>query len=182
MVERVAGASGRSAFTLLDVAAGTGELPQTVRTLVAPSIDLRVTLLDRRASHLGNSAARKTVGDALALPFCDASFDFVHCCLFVHHLAPNEVLAFAREALRCSRVALLINDLLRDPIHLALAHAGRPIYRSRLTRHDAPASIRQAYTTAEIRRILEQCGAARLEITRHWFYRVAAIAWKDARV
>src|SRR5947199_5866128 len=37
----------------------------------------------------------------------------------------------------------LINDLVRSWLHLAFVYTGMPLYRSRLTRHDAPASVRQ---------------------------------------
>jgi len=178
MIERVARASGRSSFSMLEVAAGTGDLPRSVGTgLDQGGIGLEVTLLDRCAGHM-RDGGKKVAGDALALPFPDSSFDLISCCLFVHHLAPAEVTAFVKEALRCSCVAVLINDLVRHPVHLAAAYAGRLIYRSRLTRNDAPASVRQAYTTREMRGLLERSGAARTEIARHYFYRMGAIAWK----
>jgi ubiquinone/menaquinone biosynthesis C-methylase UbiE len=180
MVERVARASGKSDFSVLEVAAGSGDLPQSVRARLQRSgINLQLTLLDRNSSHLVNGGT-KVAGNALALPFRDGSFDLVTSCLFVHHLAPDEVQVFVKEALRCSRVAVLINDLVRNPVHLAVAIAGRPIYRSRITRNDAPASVRQAYTPEEMREMLEQSGAAGVEITRHYFYRMGAIVWKNA--
>jgi ubiquinone/menaquinone biosynthesis C-methylase UbiE len=123
---------------------------------------------------------RKVVGDALALPFRDSTFDLINCCLFVHHLSPEQVTVFIKEALRCSRVAVLINDLIRHPVHFAMACAGRLIYRSRITRNDAPASVRQSYTPEEMRNMLQESGAARIEITRHYFYRMGAIVWKMA--
>ena len=92
------------------------------------------------------------VGDAVALPFSNGSFDVVSCCLFAHHLSPPDLVSFAREASRVARTAVLINDLIRDPLHLALVYAGLPLYRSRLTRNDAPASVRQAYTVSEMHR------------------------------
>jgi ubiquinone/menaquinone biosynthesis C-methylase UbiE len=124
------------------------------------------------------NGGNKVAGDALALPFPDGSFDLISCCLFAHHLSPAELAVFVKEALRCARVALLINDLVRDPVHLAAAYAGRLIYRSRLTRNDAPASVRQAYTMQEMRDMLERSGAVRTEIERNYFYRMGAIAWK----
>ena len=178
MIERVARESGTSSFSMLEVAAGSGELPELIRSeLHSKGISLQLTLLDRRPSHLGHGANR-VAGDALALPFPNSSFDLVSCCLFVHHLSPPEVNAFVKEALRCSRVAVLINDLVRHPVHLAAACAGRLIYRSRITRNDAPASVRQAYTTSEMRGMLEQSGASRMEIVRRYFYRMGAILWK----
>jgi ubiquinone/menaquinone biosynthesis C-methylase UbiE len=179
MIERVAWATGRSHFSVLEVAAGTGDLPQSVRTRLQRSgIGLELMLLDRCSSHMGDGE-NKVVGDALALPFRDGSFDLISCCLFIHHLTPEEVSVFVKEALRCSRVAVLINDLVRHPLHLALANAGRLIYRSRLTCNDAPASVRQSYTTEELREMLESSSAPAIEITRHFFYRMGAVVWKN---
>src|SRR5271165_2601712 len=142
--------------SLLEVASGNGYLPQAVRQRLGRALDLHVTLLDRSRSHL-NGNRRSVTADALALPFADNSFDLVSCNLFAHHLPPKELQRFAREALRVCRTAFLINDLVRDPLHLALSYAGFPLYRSRITRNDAPASVRQSYTPDELRTILQPC-------------------------
>jgi hypothetical protein len=63
-------------------------------------------------------------------------------------------------------------------VHYALACAGRAFYRSRLTRHDAPASVRRAYTVREMAGMLGASSAARVEVTQHYLYRMGAIAWK----
>jgi ubiquinone/menaquinone biosynthesis C-methylase UbiE len=178
LLERVANATKRTSFSLLEVAAGSGDVPRAVRhRLAAQGIQLEVTLLDRRASHVGNGN-HTVVGDALALPFCDESFDLVGSGLFVHHLSPSQVVQYASEALRVCRLAMLTNDLIRHRLHLAVAQAGIPIYRSRLTRHDAPGSVRQAYTIAEMRDLVQKAGPARIEIERHYFFRMGLIAWK----
>src|SRR5205807_2321225 len=140
-------------------------------------LELEVTLLDQAASHFGGVAndlvppnhngARFVVGSALSLPFRDSSFDLVGSVLFVHHLGPDQLVRFVNESLRVCRKAVLINDLIRDPIHLALVYCGFPLYRSRLTRNDAPASVRQAYTQDEMRDILSRTNAARVEIDSH---------------
>ena len=119
------------------------------------------------------------MGDALALPFCDASFDLVCSELFVHHLSPDQLVHFAREGLRVCRKAFLINDLVRHPLHLALSYAGFPLYRSRLTRNDAPASVRQAYTQQEMLEMLREAGGSRTEIESCYLYRMGVILWKQ---
>jgi ubiquinone/menaquinone biosynthesis C-methylase UbiE len=174
----IAGTPNRS-FSLLEVASGSGYLPAQVSRRLTPDLDLNITLLDRARSHL-NGNGRSVAGDALNLPFAEGSFDLVSCNLFVHHLDAEEVQRFAREALRVCRIALLINDLVRDPLHLALSYAGFPLYRSRITRNDAPASVRQAYTPEELRSLLQPSGAARIHISRHYLYRMGIIAWKQA--
>jgi hypothetical protein len=181
MVRRIAQRSGLTSFTVLEVAAGAGDTPQMVQKDLRPlNIDLQYTLLDRAASHLGNgvSGFAQVAGDALALPFSDGAFALVSCNLFTHHLNSEQVVGFAREGLRVCRTAFLINDLVRSPIHLGLVYASTPLYSSRLTRHDAPASVRQAYTPQEMLDLLKQTEAACVEIERHYFYRMGIIAWK----
>jgi len=47
-----------------------------------------------------------------------------------------------------------------------------------LTRHDAPASVRAAYTPEEMRGLIAQTAAARVEILRHYLFRMGVIVWK----
>ena len=180
MVEQVVSATGRRELSLLDVGAGSGDVAQAVaRQLRSRGIALKVTLLDRVASHLvAADGARRVAGDGLALPFRESSFDLVGSALFVHHLEPDEVVQFVNEALRVARLAVVINDLRRNSLHLGLVYSGFPLYRSRLTRHDAPASVLRAYTPQEMLGILGRTRAARVELTRHYLCRMGAIAWK----
>ena len=162
----------------LDVAGASGDIAAlATEALAEKGIALKPALLDRSAAHL-NGKFPSVCGDALALPFHDNSFDVVGSSLFIHHLEPPEIARFMKEALRVARHAVVINDLIRNPVHLALIYAGRTVYRSRLTRHDAVASVRRAYTVEEIRSILGQTGAAEIEIKRYFLFRMGVIAWK----
>ena len=139
-----------TSLSWLDVAGARGTTASmTASVLSLQGIHVKPVTLDRAASHMDRGAA-SVCGDALQLPFLDNSFDVAGCCLFLHHLEPEEITAFVCEALRVARHAVLINDLIRNPLHLLIAQVGRPIYRSRLTRHDAPASVRRAYTRREL--------------------------------
>jgi SAM-dependent methyltransferase len=166
-----------SRLTYLDVACASADNIQAFKRK-HPSIDFDITVLDRSPTHLPRGGVRAVCGDALTLPFHKQSFDVVGCSLFIHHLEPAQILAFAQESLRVARHAVLINDLVRSPVHYAFALAGLPLYRSRLTRHDAPVSVRRAYTPSELSGILKPCGAARIEVTRHYFYRMGLILWR----
>lgn len=178
LIERVARTTGASELAMLDVAAATGDIASRAQQETAKrGIRLRVTLLDRATSHFGPGLPR-VAGDALSLPFADSSFDLVGCSLFTHHLEPDEIVRFVGEGLRVARCAVLINDLRRHPVHLALTYAGRVLYRSRLTWHDGPVSIRRAYTVGEMRELLAQTAAARVEISHHYLYRMGVIAWR----
>ena len=178
LVRQALGNNRNQSASLLEVAAGAGFLPAKIRERMSPHLDLKITLLDRARTHL-NGSSQAVAGDARALPFADNSFDLVSCNLFVHHLAPEEFRQFAREALRVCRIAFLINDLVRDPLHLALTYAGFPLYRSRITRNDAPASVRQAYTPAELNELLQPLASGPVQISRHYLYRMGIVAWKQ---
>lgn len=181
MIERVARQTGRREFSLLDVAAGSGYVPEAVaRVLARKGIRLDITLADRSPAHIG-ACANGISADAAALPFRDRSFDLVSCSLFAHHLAPDELVRFAAEGLRVCRTAMLINDLRRNALFLALVYAGFPLFRSRFTRHDAPASVRAAYTEAEIAEILSAAPAARIEVHRSYLFRMGIILLRGAR-
>jgi len=170
-------------FLLLDVGSGAGYVPLAVaHQLRTQAVKLRLVLVDRSSRHLPRSSCSSAVSvaaDALALPFGDRCVDVVSCALFAHHLEPDEIVCFVNEALRVARSAVLINDLRRSWLHLAAVYAGFPLYRSRLTRHDAPASVRRAYTPDELEAILKRTRAHRIEIRNHYFFRMGAIAWKS---
>ncbi len=204
MVERMAEVKRASSFSLLEVASGSGYVPLLVRGRVAQrGISLAVTLLDRAHSHLvseshlvsrshpvpdacsdGNSEsnAHAITADALALPFRDEAFDLVSCNLFAHHLSPQQLAAFVGEALRVSRVALLINDLVRHPVHLGLVYSSFPLMSTRVAWLDGLTSVRRAYTANEIRQMVSLHAPAetQIEITRHYLFRMGVIVWKKS--
>jgi ubiquinone/menaquinone biosynthesis C-methylase UbiE len=183
MFTKVAKRVGSKSISALEIAAGVGDVPVAVQcNLRSRGINMSFTLLDRVSTHFGrlhsNGNRNAVVADALCLPFADSSYDVIHCCLFAHHLSPAELVSFVNESLRVSRTAVLINDLIRNPVHLAFVYAGLPLFRSRITWHDAPASVRQAYTVGEMREILKQSVASKVEVNRHYLFRMGATIWK----
>jgi ubiquinone/menaquinone biosynthesis C-methylase UbiE len=182
LIERVARVTGLRNLSLLEVAAGTGEVSEIVRkNLARRGITLEIRLLDRAWTHLPNHSGA-IVADALALPFLDSAFDLVNCNLFAHHLAPDALSRFVREAVRVTRRAVLINDLVRNPLHLALVYAGFPLMRSAISRADGVASVRRAYIPEELRQIISAGAdqAPRVDISRQFLFRMGAIVWKTA--
>lgn len=183
LVEEAARSSGVTRLSMLEVAAASGEVPEIVRKNIAQNgITLDVTLLDIARSHLprGNHSI---VANALHLPFSDGSFDLVSCNLFAHHLTPEQLRQFVNEGLRVCRRAMLINDLVRHPVHLALVYASFPIMRSRVAWLDGLTSVRRAYTPEEIRKILgnrSSPASAKPQIFRHRLFRMGITIWKSA--
>jgi SAM-dependent methyltransferase len=179
LLRRVVRASGHRRLSALEVGAGAGDVPLAAqKALAQEGVELQVTLLDRAWSHLPAHGTASLAGDALHLPFLDDTFDVVSSSLLAHHFGPDALRLMVHESLRVCRRAVLINDLIRSPAHLALVYLGLPLFRSRLTWHDAPASVRQAYTVDEMRDLLSQLRAGGVGITRHHLYRMGVLVWK----
>jgi ubiquinone/menaquinone biosynthesis C-methylase UbiE len=167
---------------ILEVASGRAHVLQAALLRLGRTVD--VTLLDRSAVHLPDPRSwpaelptpHVLAGDALDLPFPDASVDIVSCCLFLHHLEPPQIVRYLAEAQRVARVAVVINDLERTACHYRLAKLNRIIDRSRISRHDGPVSVRRAYTRGELARMLTNTGRS-FHLERAWLYRLGVVLW-----
>lgn len=178
-------------LTLLDVGTGAADIPAALQVVEARrGRELRVRALDSRpevvAAALAGSpelAARAgfsvTVGDGRCLSEADRSHDIVHASLVVHHLPPDEAILLLREMGRVAAVGIIVNDLARGWLAwlgaLLLAHT---LTRSRLTRHDAPLSVRRAYSAAEMRALLATAGLRPIATVRGLLghrYAIAAV-------
>jgi phospholipid N-methyltransferase len=178
LLSRVFANIQQDALSVLEVGGATGDTPaELVTRFRAQNRILDYTIVDRSPAHL-NCHFPSIAGDAVALPFRDASFDVVSCALLVHHLAPEEIVQFVQDALRVARHAVVINDLQRSNMHLALIYVGMPLYRSRLTRHDTVASVRRAYTPDELKDLLSAHFTNFVELSTHYLYRMGVILWK----
>jgi 2-polyprenyl-3-methyl-5-hydroxy-6-metoxy-1,4-benzoquinol methylase len=180
LLRRAMRATGLRSASVLEVAAGDGySITRAAERLKEENLTVEPVCLDQRGlQHQVHCCERAVVGNALELAFPPASFDFVSCGLFVHHLAPAQVIAFVNGALAVARRAVLINDLRRSLLHLALVYAGMPILRSPISRFDSVASVRQAYTPEELRELMAQTEAAASEVRSQYLFRMGAIAWK----
>jgi SAM-dependent methyltransferase len=179
LLRRVARERGCRRLSILEVGAGAGDVPlEAQRVLAGDGIGLQVTLLDRWWSHLPRGGPASVAGDALRLPFRDGTFDVVSCSLLAHHFEPGTLVNFASESLRVCRHAVLINDLIRSRLHLLLVYLGLPLFSSRITWHDAPASVRRAYTCDEMRALLADAEARKVQVSRHYLFRMGVLLWK----
>jgi SAM-dependent methyltransferase len=97
----------------LDVACGSGFLTRHLRGFVV-GLDQSPAMAALAQSRLPGGLA--LVGDALALPFADGSFDRVLTGHFYGHLPPDERTAFLAEARRVAGELLVIDSALRDGV------------------------------------------------------------------
>jgi SAM-dependent methyltransferase len=156
-------AGATTTTTILDVGTGAADIPMTLLAAArASGRSLRVTATDSRlevleAARIARPAIATAAGlelaiaDGRALAYADGAFDVAHASMVLHHLEPDDAVAFLRELRRVSRRGLVVNDLVRGRLNWIggwlLIHATAT---SRYTRHDGPLSIRRAYTRAEL--------------------------------
>lgn len=177
--------AGRRPATVLDLATGSADIPiavaqwarshHTAVTIVASDFSDAIldVARDVAAGYPEISFARY---DARAVPLPDKHVDIVLFSLSLHHFAPAEAILVLREMDRLARVGFILNDLRRGRLGFAAAWvAARLTTRNRLTRHDAPLSVRRAYTPAELADLLRRAGVAGATITTHPWFRMAAV-------
>jgi ubiquinone/menaquinone biosynthesis C-methylase UbiE len=169
------------ARTVLDVGSGAGDVPLAiVRDGERRGVQLRVTCLDVSEQML--AIARRATGahPALAfvrgygssLAFADGAFDAVTCTLALHHFEPAAARALLREMRRVARIAPVVCDLRRSAVAFVGAWLWSRTSRNRLTRHDAPLSVRRAYTPREALALAREAGWKTPRVRREPFYRM----------
>lgn len=161
----------RAPIRLVDVGTGAADIPAAIvaaaarhhRTVTVVAVDSRPEVLDAAVRIDPSLAAPGPVtlrlADGRRLPFEDGAFDVAHASLVIHHLEPRDAVALLSEMRRVARLGIVVNDLLRS----RRAYLGARLLvalttRNRLTRHDAPLSVRRAYTEAELRALLSEAG------------------------
>jgi SAM-dependent methyltransferase len=164
---------------LLDVGSGSGDVPVLVRT----RLDGRVAAVaaDIKLLHLQAAPAEllRVVADARALPFADGTFDVVTASLFLHHFDEPELPGLLRSLYALARRALIVNDLRRARVPYVFGKAVFPVlFRSRVSVEDGLISIRRSFREPELRAGFEAAGIPSVRITRHWPYRLLAVAEK----
>jgi ubiquinone/menaquinone biosynthesis C-methylase UbiE len=175
--------------TVLDLATGSGDIPLAIlRWARANGRAIRVTASDVSEEVLA-VAARYLTGcpeislarlDARAVPLPDGGVDVVLCSLALHHFPPADAVRVLREMDRLARRGFVVNDLARGRIgYWAAWLASRLTTTNRLTRHDAPLSVRRAYTPDELAGLLDQAGVRSAVVTRHLWFRMAAVKVVD---
>lgn len=173
-------------FSVLDVAAGSGELLRVTAAwtrrnklrgrFTALELNERSAKAVLENSH-GLGEIDSIRGDALRLPFADGSFDYSISSLFIHHLDECEVVLALRELKRVARRRVFIIDLHRHPIaYYCYRTVGRLFLHNRLIREDGALSILRSFKPQELNDLAFQAGLDDVRIERRFPYRLVLSA------
>ena len=160
---------------MLDVAAGACDVSEAL----IEKLPCRIVTLDLNARGL--KLADKSwpvVGDALALPFRDGTFDVVMASLFFHHLSNDNCVQVLSQMWRIAKRRILINDLHRHAVAYFSIRALTALFsKSRMVRHDGPVSVLRAFRSSELLEIARRAGVP-ARVHRSFPYRLVLVADK----
>ena len=175
-------------LAVVDVACGGGDVTVELqrrlgvvnsrgRTHVV-GIDVSPRAVERSRALAGTRGSPATfeVCDVLrdGCPRCDVAVS----SLFLHHLDDAAAVSLLRHMATAARMGVVISDLIRSRIGLALAVVGTTVLcSSRVARVDGPMSVRAARTMSEYRTLLDRAGLSAATIRRTWPER-AVITWR----
>jgi 2-polyprenyl-3-methyl-5-hydroxy-6-metoxy-1,4-benzoquinol methylase len=181
-VARTVRSLGLGAFTLLDVACGSADMPLAIaRWARRAGIDAHIVACDispQIVAIAGGEVTREPtvsveVQDALALPYPSGSYDIALCTLSLHHFDPATAVTLLRNMARVGRHVLLF-DIERSRLaYLGAVALTNALAMHPMTRHDAPASVRRAYSVAELRELAARARLRGARITARFPFRLA---------
>jgi len=165
--------------TLLDVGTGLGDIAFHAREVARRrgvrlhtlGLDGVPTLLAGARSQLAGAIC----GDALSLPFADASIDFVLCSQLLHHFSEPNAARLIGELDRVAARRVVISDLRRSWLAAtgfwmaSVALGFHPI-----TRHDGTVSVLRGFTERELGDMVLTATGVQPMIRRRLGYRLTA--------
>ena len=167
-------------LSLLDIGTGLGDIPADAarrarahgRTLTTIGFELAPTLA--HAAHAQCTYA--VAGDAMTLPFADASVDIITCSQVLHHFEDGPAAQLLRECTRVARHAVIIGDLRRSWLAVAglwlssFAPGFHPV-----SRHDGVVSILRGYTRRDLDALITRATGQRATVRHALGWRVTAV-------
>lgn len=163
--------------TVLDLGAGLGGAGHVVRRVASRArLDAQCIGLDLHEPLARVAAQREGLAicaDALSLPLHDRAVDVTICALLLHHFDDVASQLLLREAVRVSRIGVVVADLQRTRLaELGLWLASFPLGFHPVSRHDGMLSVRRAFTAPELAALLERAGGREVHVTKRAGFRL----------
>ncbi len=173
---------------ILDLGTGAGDIPVAiVRWARSRGIDVRIVAVDFNPAICAWSGHRLVEfpeievrqADVFALPFAPASFDYVHCAMFLHHFAQTEAAHILQIMHSVCRQGLIVNDLHRHAMAFhTIKWMTQLLSRSAMVKHDAPVSVLRGFRRSDLEELGRLSGINGLSIKRSWPFRFVITALK----
>lgn len=176
-------------FLILDLATGSADQPIAIIEMTRRlGIKVRIVALDINYKMLSYAQLEiksypeisLVQGDIHALPFSNNSFDLVVNSLSLHHFSRSKAVGILRTAYSIGRYGFIINDLHRSRLaYFSIYVLTRLLTKNRLTRHDAPVSVMNAFIPSEMAGMARDAGVEKFKVHRHFPYRIGLVGIKE---
>jgi SAM-dependent methyltransferase len=171
--------------TVLDVGTGRGDIPAGVKKRAARlGKNIRTIGIDQSlplvtGQYPGNDVVIR--GNALSLPFADASVDVVMASQVLHHFPEQSAVFMVREMNRVARLRVLISDLRRSVMAASGFWLGSFLLGFHpISRHDGVVSVMRGFTPSELADIVAAATGRRPRVTRRIGFRLTT-SWVPVR-
>jgi SAM-dependent methyltransferase len=172
-------------FSLLDVGTGSGDLPRTI-VQWARGAGLRARVSGLEANRIAIAQAAEQTrsfaeisllrGDAAALPFGPAAFDFVLASQVLHHFSEERIIDLLRHWSAVARRGIIISDLIRHPLpYYGIRLLTHLLTRNVMTLTDAPLSVQRGFTLAEWNKLFDRAAIGSCKAHWVWPFRLLAL-------
>lgn len=171
--------------TFLDVGTGRGDIPAAVKQRAKElgkcvrtiGIDQSLPLVT--GNYPGNDVV--VLGDALSLPFADASVDVVLASQLLHHFPEKGATLLVREMNRVARHRVVISDLRRSVMAATGLWIGSFLLGFHpVSRHDGVVSVMRGFVPSELAEIVSKATGQRPIVTRRLGFRLTT-SWTPTR-
>jgi 2-polyprenyl-3-methyl-5-hydroxy-6-metoxy-1,4-benzoquinol methylase len=177
---------------ILDLACGGGHLAVALaRRCVRAGIAAEITGWDVNPAALQYARAHLARASMPGVEFLQnnalkdtppAGVDVVVCSLFLHHLNDQQAVELLRQMKEWAQSLVLVSDLRRTNLGYAFARVGcRLLSRSQVFRVDGPRSVRAAFTTVEVRSLVDRAGLVGASVIERWPQRVCVQWWRGGQ-
>lgn len=171
----------RRTYRILDVGCGAGDVAVAlVRWSRRNGYHLQVDAIDKHALTVDLARRRCRSYPEISVGHQDVFYpkgrkhDYVHASQFLHHFPNGEIVSVVNHLVGLARRKLVINDLVRAPLHYLSAWAFT-LLASPVSRHDARLSVRKGFRLDELGGLLAGGGCGDFYIERHFFFRFLLI-------
>jgi 2-polyprenyl-3-methyl-5-hydroxy-6-metoxy-1,4-benzoquinol methylase len=164
--------------TLVDIGSGGGDMLEFIRLwsenrgvkMNLYGVDLKEDCINYAHSHLPKILTFIRDDYRNVEKHID-HIDYLHACLFTHHLSDEQIVGLIRFALK-RNITLIINDLERNALaYYAIKLITTLFSKSHLVRNDAPLSVLRGFKKKEWLAYLEEAGATRFSVKWKWAFR-----------
>ena len=170
--------TGTRSLRVLDIATGAGDVPIRLwHRARRANVHLRIDGCDRNLRAVAFAAQRAARAQAEVRFFqWDAladetppGYDVLISSLFLHHLDNEQGVRLLKHMTQAAGRMMLVNDLVRSAMGLALAYVGtRLLSTSDVVHTDGPRSVQAAYTIDEVHTLSRRAWLDGYTVTRRW--------------